>query len=352
MSGAWNFVPPQEGWRAWVEAEQGLFLFTAAAGWVAFSGGNGEEVERLGINAAADNTNRLSINAEASLFNHAGAGHRLNINKADVRETASIVFQSDFSGRAEIGLTGRDALHVRVSADGVDFADAVVVETDGRVDFPNGINAGLLTEAVDIAGGADTIIGPPNLISTASSRRSFSLISNRIYFCPFYVDRPTRYLGGKVAVSQAATTAGALMRVGLYGLGVPDENSWRIGDRLADYGTQPADVAGHKTFTSEQAITLMQGWYLQTVGVDGQGLEVNALEWQTPGVLHFVPSGQDTSANFRLGGVARYLSDNVGADIVRTGFPEIWTNNPVSDVVSTVFSQLMLVIPFWDRRSW
>jgi hypothetical protein len=354
-SGTWSFVEPQKGWRAWIADEQALFLLTEAEGWLALtttSGDDREEVERLGINATADDTNRLSINADASLFNHAGTSHRLSLNKANVGETASVIFQSNFSARAEIGLTGDDALHMKVSADGNNFTDTMIMKTDGRVHFPNGLNADLLTGAVDQAGGTETVTGPPNLISIATRRRAFSLDSKRVYFSPFYVDRTTRYLGAKVAVSQASNTSGALMRVGLYRLGLPIDNGWSVGNRLADYGTQAVDVAGHKTFASEQGISLMPGWYLLAVGVNGEGVSVSGVELQTPGVLHFIPAGSGTSANFRLGGVARYLYDSVSEDMIVTGFPEAWTGNPVSGAVTTVFSQLMLAVPYWDRRSW
>ena len=49
-----------------------------------------------------------------------GAGdHRLLIDKASPANTASQVFQSGASGRAEIGLAGDDDLHLKVSPDGV-----------------------------------------------------------------------------------------------------------------------------------------------------------------------------------------------------------------------------------------
>lgn len=355
VEGVWNFIAPKEGWRAWISDEQGMFLFTEAEGWSALSTGvqgSSDQVERFGINAQADDTNRLSVNADASLFNHAGGGHRMSLNKAEIGETASIVFQSNFSGRAEIGLTGSDALHMRVSENGANFTDAMIMQGDGRVEFPRGLNANLLSGSISGAGGADTVTGPPNLISTASGRRTFSLVVNRVYFSPFYVDRPTRYLGGKVAVSRASNDAGAVMRVGLYHLGEPAGGSWEVGHRLADYGAQDANIAGHKTFMSEDVLTLSPGWYLQAIGVSGGGLEVNAVEWQTPGVLHFIPSGAGMTANFRLGGIARCLSDNVGPSLIENGFPETWQSNPVTDIVSTVFSQLMLAIPFWERQGW
>lgn len=84
--------------------------------------------------ATADATNRFSINSPASLFNHAGAGHQLKINKNASGDTASILMQDGFSGRLEIGLTGSDDTQVKVSNDGSTWFTALQLErTTGRV---------------------------------------------------------------------------------------------------------------------------------------------------------------------------------------------------------------------------
>lgn len=89
----------------------------------------------LGLGGAtADPTNRLSINAPASLFNHAGAGHQVKVNKAAATDTGSFLFQTGFSGRAEFGLTGSDDFQIKVSGDGATWFNALQLErTSGRV---------------------------------------------------------------------------------------------------------------------------------------------------------------------------------------------------------------------------
>lgn len=89
----------------------------------------------LGLGGAtADATNRFSINAPASLFNHAGAGHQVKLNKAAATDTGSFLFQTGFSGRAEFGLTGSDDFQIKVSADGATWFSALQLErTSGRV---------------------------------------------------------------------------------------------------------------------------------------------------------------------------------------------------------------------------
>jgi hypothetical protein len=89
----------------------------------------------LGLGGAtADATNRLSINAPASLFNHAGAGHQIKVNKAAATDTGSLLFQTGFSGRAEFGLNGSDDFQIKVSGDGATWFNALQLErTSGRV---------------------------------------------------------------------------------------------------------------------------------------------------------------------------------------------------------------------------
>ena len=108
---------------------------------------------QLGIGgAAADGTNKLAIASAASLFNHAGAGHQQKINKAAAGDTASQLYQTNFSGRAEIGLTGDDDFHFKVSPDGSAWNEAILIDKDsGEVDFPEGFSDPVGTrEAVKI----------------------------------------------------------------------------------------------------------------------------------------------------------------------------------------------------------
>ena len=89
------------------------------------------------MNGTADVTTRFVVQAPASLFNHDGAGHQLKLNKAAAGETASLLFQDGYSGRAEIGLAGDDDLHCKVSADGSAWAEALTVErSTGEVSLP------------------------------------------------------------------------------------------------------------------------------------------------------------------------------------------------------------------------
>jgi hypothetical protein len=141
QDGAWAFLAPRAGWIAWVGDEDLAYAFDGTD-WVALASGSGgggsvNPTPLVGINATADTTNRLSVSSPASLFSHEGAGHQLKINKAAAADTASVLLQDAFSGRAEVGLAGDDNLHVKVSADGATWREAIVVDrTSGAVSMP------------------------------------------------------------------------------------------------------------------------------------------------------------------------------------------------------------------------
>jgi len=140
---AWAFFAPLPGWRAFIEAEDAVAV-QDGTGW--FTPADGPlTVARLGVGAVPDATNRLSVTSPATLFTHAGAGHQVKLNKAAAGDTASLLFQTGFSGRAEIGTTGSDDLAVKVSADGTSYLDAIqIARASGIVSLPQGVNAGSL----------------------------------------------------------------------------------------------------------------------------------------------------------------------------------------------------------------
>lgn len=138
QDGAWIFYLPKEGVTAWVADEDVLVAYTGSA-WAPVSPAPGviaaalasqaiANVARLGISATPDTTNRLSVSAPATLLNHAGNGHQVKLNKNAAADTASLLYQTSFSGRAEIGTTGDDSLHVKVSSDGSTWMEALTID--------------------------------------------------------------------------------------------------------------------------------------------------------------------------------------------------------------------------------
>ena len=129
--GVWQFITPRAGWQAWVADEAAMAAFNGTA-WATFS----EvplSVGRLGVSATADATNRLAISSPATLLNNAGAGHQVKVNKAAATDTASLLFQSGFSGRAEMGTMGSDDFGIKVSPDGSAFFTALTVAVKANV---------------------------------------------------------------------------------------------------------------------------------------------------------------------------------------------------------------------------
>lgn len=132
QDGSWMFYMPQEGWLCWVEDEDLLLVWNGNDWGSAGSGGTASTnpTSLVGVNATADLTNRLSVNSPATLLNHEGSDHQLKVNKNTETDTASLLFQTGFSGRAEMGLTGDENFHLKVSPDGGSFYEGIVIGRD------------------------------------------------------------------------------------------------------------------------------------------------------------------------------------------------------------------------------
>lgn len=133
----WLFLTPRAGWRAWGRTEADLRIWHGD-GWVSLFAGRAG----LGINTGFDAVNRLSVAAAATLLNHEGAGHQLKINKAAAGNTASLLFQSGWSGRAEMGLAGNNDFSVKVSADGASWVTGLTISAGGIAALPSGATIG------------------------------------------------------------------------------------------------------------------------------------------------------------------------------------------------------------------
>ncbi len=120
---AWHFVEPQIGWRAW-DLSIGRLTVWNGTDWVMFRP-DLDSIESIGIGTNADETNRLAVRAPATLLSHEGQGHQLKVAKSTEADTASLLFQSDWVGHAEMGLAGQNAFSIKVSADGADWTEAL-----------------------------------------------------------------------------------------------------------------------------------------------------------------------------------------------------------------------------------
>lgn len=149
-AGAWAVVPAPQGLLAVVlDAEE--VVVRTAAGWASLSdwvGGAGDDelsVLRLGINTTADAANPFAAKVNKLLFTAPGAGEggdgdlRMTLNKEAAGDVLSLLFQSGYGGRAELGLVGDDDLSLKVSPDGGTWRTAWSVDrATGRVSFDHG----------------------------------------------------------------------------------------------------------------------------------------------------------------------------------------------------------------------
>lgn len=168
-SGGWMFYAPRSGWKVYVQSENADFIFDGVE-WLDAAAG---DPETLGINTGADSTNRFAVSAPASLLTHEGAGHQLKINKASAAETNSLLFQTNWSGRAEMGCAGSDDFAIKVSDDGATFRDGLIVDAaTGVVRFPSGM-AGTGSSAGVLGGQTIVLVGERNGELTVGSYLAF-----------------------------------------------------------------------------------------------------------------------------------------------------------------------------------
>ncbi len=89
-------------------------------------------VPALGVNTAADTTNRLAVKSEAALLSWdevtPGAGNmRVTLNKKAATNDAGLVLQTGYASRVLFGTLGSDDLTVKTSPDGAAFRTAMTV---------------------------------------------------------------------------------------------------------------------------------------------------------------------------------------------------------------------------------
>ena len=123
MSGNWIWFIPRAGWVVWDTDGETLRIFDGST-WVSpASEMDHENLPFLGLNAPASSNQRLSVASDTSLFTHDGDSHRLLLNRAAVSDTASVLYQTDYAGEAEVGLTSTDGFSIKTSSDGINFAN-------------------------------------------------------------------------------------------------------------------------------------------------------------------------------------------------------------------------------------
>lgn len=151
--GGWRFAAPAEGWLGWDKGAGGPVVRRWGE-WRPLLHG----VDALGVGTDPDGTNRLAVRSEAALFTAVPVGEggngdvRLTLNKEAEGDSATLIFQAGWSGRAEIGLSGYDDFAFKVSGDGAAFRTGMTLgASTGFVTF--GSFAGCAVSFPAVAGG-------------------------------------------------------------------------------------------------------------------------------------------------------------------------------------------------------
>lgn len=139
--GVWTAITPWAGLGVYVR-DEALNLAHDGAGWRPVSDQirQLDQLAGLGVGAVADAYNRVVIKSSGVLMaaEDAGSGDmRLVMNKSATAATTSLLFQSGWSGRAEMGLAGDEAFSVKVSSDGATWREGLRLDPGtGHVSLP------------------------------------------------------------------------------------------------------------------------------------------------------------------------------------------------------------------------
>ena len=142
LDGVWTFFQPHDGWLAFSRSEDALVYFDGSAWQIFTAVGAAETAAKFGVNTTANNTERLSVESEYSVFSWdrtqavpTGDAHVV-VNKQASLDTASHLFQRNGSDRAELGLVGSNDFSLAVTTNGSDWNDVFsVTPNNGILNF-------------------------------------------------------------------------------------------------------------------------------------------------------------------------------------------------------------------------
>ena len=140
-AGGWTVVPVTDG-AIVVVLDESLPLVRIGLDWHTLGKvlGQVQNLTRLGLGAEADTATPFIARLNAALWTAreaeaGGSGDlRLTLNKQAPGDLASLLFQSGYGGRAELGLVGNDDLTLKVSAEGSAWHEVFTADrTTGRM---------------------------------------------------------------------------------------------------------------------------------------------------------------------------------------------------------------------------
>jgi hypothetical protein len=144
QDGGWQFSTPQVGWLAYV-IDEGAIVTWSGSTWIDVLSTITalQNLTLLGVGTTADGSNPFSAKLNSALWMaktvaDGGSGDlRCALSKESAAKTLSILLQDNASGRAEMGLTGDDDFHFKVSPDGSTWHESIrIAAATGKVSFP------------------------------------------------------------------------------------------------------------------------------------------------------------------------------------------------------------------------
>ena len=169
QDGVWRFYAAKAGMIAFAVDELQLYHFNGSAwapGVAAIT--NLQNLTLRGVGATADAANPFSAKLNKALWTAKAraeggdGGLRYTLNKETAADTLSLLFQSAFSGRAEIGLAGDDDFRIKVSPDGAAWREALRIDrATGVVSFPSG-GAWTHGQCILAKNGSNLLLSPRN----------------------------------------------------------------------------------------------------------------------------------------------------------------------------------------------
>jgi len=129
--GVWTGLVPRVGWLAHVAAEDAFYRFDGTRWARLFDGLRAlRNLDAFGLGTEAQAGTAFAARLDRALWSARDAadggsgGLAMVLNKAAAGGAVALLFQTVFSGRAELGLLGEDALGLKVSADGATWRGA------------------------------------------------------------------------------------------------------------------------------------------------------------------------------------------------------------------------------------
>ena len=144
--GGWTMIEAGDGLAVLV-LDTDEVLIRHGGAWVALGTrlGEAQALTRLGVGTTADASSPFTARLNTALWTaldaaSGGTGDlRLTLNKETAGDVLSLLFQSGYGGRAELGLVGDDDLRLKVSDDGAGWHEAFAVDrATGRTTFALG----------------------------------------------------------------------------------------------------------------------------------------------------------------------------------------------------------------------